>query len=278
MESGKDVMALPRGPGDGPALGHGPRRPLMTGVRSMDRFLGGFRPGQVTLLRGLHHAPTLLPRLLVLSVLDLDEDAVLVDGGNVADPFALSSVCRRLRVRPKDVLPRVHIARAFTSFQMSSILEDALPLAVEEHSPAVVAISCVDELYHDDNVKRDQATVLLGRALDRVRELTEAEELVTLLADLRHRPRRSVDRFSTLLDGRSHQEVALERRSRRTLRLRRRDGESVVLASPPPGQLTLDDFQVGGVSSIWGSGTSEVLAPLPTSVDGGPMPRRWRFG
>jgi hypothetical protein len=250
----------------------------MTGVRSIDRFLGGFHPGQVTLLRGLHHAPTLLPRLLVLSVLDLGEDAVLVDGGNVADPFALSSVCRRLRVRPKDVLPKVHIARAFTSFQMSSILEDALPLAVEEHSPAVVAVSCVDELYHDDNVKRDQATVLLGRALDRVRELTEAEDLVTLLADLRHRPRKAVDRFSTLLDDRAHQAVALERRSRRTLRLRRRDGEVALLASPPPGQLTLDEFQMGGVSALRGAGTGEVLAPLPTSVSGDPLPRRWRFG
>ena len=278
MVTGRDVMALPREPEAGLPLGPRGRRPLMTGVRSIDRFLGGLRPGQVTLLRGLHHAPTLLPRLLVLSVLDLDEDAVFVDGGNVADPFALSSVCRRLRVRPRDVLPRVHVARAFTSFQMSSILEDALPLAVEEHSPAVVAISCVDELYHDDNVKRDQATVLLGRALDRVRELTEAEELVTLLADLRHRPRKAVDRFSTLLDGRSHQAVALERKSRRTLRLRRRDGEAAVLASPPPGQLTLDEFQVGGVSSIWGAGTGEVTAPLPTSVDGSPMPRRWRFG
>ncbi len=278
MESGRDVMVLPREPVAGSTLGGRPRRPLMTGVRSIDRFLGGFHPGKVTLLRGLHHAPTLLPRLLALAVLDLDEDVVLVDGGNVADPFALSSDCRRLRVRPRDVLPRVHIARAFTSFQMSSILEDALPRAVEEHSPAVLAVTCVDELYHDDNVKRDQATVLLGRALDRLRELTEAEELVTLLADLRHRPRKTVDRFSTLLDGRAHEMVALERKSRRTLRLRRRDGDSAVLASPPPGQLTLDEFQVGGVSSIWGAGTGEVLAPLPTSVDGEPMPRRWRFG
>jgi len=278
LESGRDVMSRQREPTAGSALGARPRRPLMTGIRSIDRFLGGFAPGQVTLLRGLHHAPTLLPRLMVLAVLDLDEDVVLVDGGNVADPFALSSVCRRLRVRPRDVLPRVHIARAFTSFQMSSILEDALPRAMEEHSPAVLAVTCVDELYHDDNVKRDQATVLLGRALDRVRELTEEEELVTLLADLRHRPRKAVDRFSTLLDARAHEAVVLERKSRRTLQLRRRDGETAVLASPPPGQLTLDEFRVGGVSSIRGAATGEVLASLPTSVDGNPMPRRWRFG
>jgi hypothetical protein len=246
----------------------------MTGVRSIDRFLGGFAPGHVTLLRGLHHAPTLLPRLLVLAVLDLDEDVVLVDGGNVADPFGLSAICRRLRLRPKDVLPRVHIARAFTSFQMSSILEDALPRAVEEHSPAVVAITCVDELYHDDNVKRDQATVLLGRALDRVRDLTETEDLVTLLADLRLRPKKTMDRFSALLDGRAHETMALERRSRRSLRLRRGDGETAELASPPPGQLTLDEFLVGGISRGWEAATGEVLAPGPVE----PSEGVWRFG
>jgi len=226
----------------------------MTGIRSIDRFMGGFPPGQVTLLRGLHHAPTLLPRLLVLAVLELDEDVVMVDGGNVADPFRLSAICRRLRVRPRDVLSRVHIARAFTSFQMSAILEDALPTAVMEHSPGVLAITCVDELYHDDNVGRDQATVLLGRALDRVREVTEMSDLVTLLADLRPRPQRAMDRFSVLLDGRSHDTVALERRSRRSLWMRRRDGAAAVMASPPPGQLSLDDYLLAGVDGGWAHG------------------------
>jgi hypothetical protein len=261
-------------------LGTVHRRPLYTGVPSIDRFVGGFPPGQVTLLRGLHHAPTLLSRLLVLAVLEMDMDVVLVDGGNVADPFGLSAICRRLRVRPREVLPRVHIARAFTSFQMSSILEDALPTAIEEHSPGVLAVSCVDELYHDDNVGRDQATVLLGRALDRVRELTEAEDLVTILADLRLRPRRAMDRFSALLDGRAHEALALERRSRRTLRLRRRDGEAAVLASPPPGQLSLDEFQLGGISvRADGMGTVAVEATGSEMVAGaGPAPGGWRFG
>ncbi len=246
LQSLKDAVDAELDHGAVGHLGPAPRR-LYTGVGSMDRFTGGFASGQVTLLRGLHHAPTLLPRLLVLAVLRLDTDVVLVDGGNVADPFGLSAICRRLRVRPRDVLPRVHIARAFTSFQMSSILEDALPGAIMEHAPGVLAVSCVDELYHDDNVGRDQATVLLGRALDRVRELTEIAGLVTLLADLRLRPRRSMDRFSALLDDRAHQGYALERRSRRTLRMLRRDGEAAVLASPPPGQLTLDEFRVGGI-------------------------------
>ncbi len=273
LETDRETITVPRDHPGVPHLGPPSRRRLLTGIKSMDRFLGGFAPGQVTLLRGLHHAPTLLPRLLVLAVLDRGEDVVLVDGGNVADPFSLSAICRRLRVRPRDVLPRVHIARAFTSFQMSSILEDALPAAVEEHSPGVLAITCVDELYHDDNVGRDQATVLLGRALDRVREVTEREGLVTLLADLRLRPRKSMDRFSALLDARAHEAVTLERRSRRSLRLRRRDGRTAVLASPPPGQLSLDEFEVTG---IWNGGAP---SPLEEMEEGASVPtRRWRFG
>ncbi len=234
------------------ACGAPPQRRLYAGVRSIDRFLGGLRSGRVTLLRGLHHAPTLLPRLVVLSVIELGEDALFVDGGNVADPFRLSAVCRRLGARPEEVLPRVHIARAFTSFQMSSILGDALATAIEDHDPALLAVSCVDELYHDDNVGRDQATVLLGRALDHLRELTEERGLITVLADLRLRPRRVGDRFSALLDGRAHEALAFERRSRRTLRLRRRDGSVTVLASAPPGQLTLDDFRPGGLTDPLG--------------------------
>ena len=64
----------------------------------------------------------------------------------------------------------------------------------------------------------------------RLRDLTKTHGLVTLLADLRVRPRRTLDRFSTLLDDRAHEVVTLERRSRRSLRVRRRDGATATLA------------------------------------------------
>ena len=62
-------------------------------------------------------------------------------------------------------------------------------------------------------------------------------------------------------------------RSRRSLRLRRRDGGTAVLASPPPGQLSLDEFKLTG---IWNGGT---LSPVEGMEEGASVPtRRWRFG
>ncbi len=217
-------------------------RRLPTGVEALDRFMGPLLGGRVVLLRGLEHAPSIMPRIVVTAVLALGEDAVLVDGGNAADPFRLSAACRRLGARPEDVLPRVHVARAFTSFQMSAIVEDALPRAVEEHAPGLLAVLSVDELYHDDNVGRDQAAVLLGRAMDVVHSLAEDQGLIAVLGDLRAHRARPGDRFAAIVDARAHESVCLERRSARTLRLRRRDGSVALLAAAPPGQLTLDDF------------------------------------
>ena len=266
MESHGEVRPLPRPVGDlavpqavpvGGAAGApiaGPRRRLLTGVEALDRFMGPLVGGRVAMLRGLEHAPSLLPRIVVAAVLELGEDAVVVDGGNAADPYRLSAACRRLGARPEDVLSRVHVARAFTSFQMSAIVEGALPRAVDEHVPGLLAVLSVDELYHDDNVGRDQAAVLLGRAMDRVRSLAADRGLIAVLGDSRAHRARPGDRFAAVVDARVDQCVSLERRSARTLRLRRRDGAVALLAAAPPGQLTLDDFARAGPNGPQGRG------------------------
>jgi len=274
MESYGEVGLLPRpvvglagpqavavGGAAGGALA-GPRRRLLTGVEALDRFMGPLEGGRVAMLRGLGHAPSLLPRIVVAAVLELDEDAVVVDGGNAADPYRLSAACRRLGARPGDVLPRVHVARAFTSFQMSAIVEDSLPRAVEESDPGLLAVLSVDELYNDENVGRDQAAVLLGRAVDRVRSLAADRGLIAVLGDLRAHRARQGDRFAAIVDERVDQCVSLERRSARTLRLRRRDGAVALLAAAPPGQLTLDDFARAGPGVPHGHGA-------PAGLDGG---------
>ena len=274
MESYAEVGPLPRPVGDmavppavavGGAAGialAGPRRRLLTGVEALDRFMGPLVGGRVAMLRGLEQAPSLLPRIVVAAVLELGEDVVVVDGGNAADPYRLSAACRRLDARPEDVLPRVHVARAFTSFQMSAIVEDALPRAVDEHAPGLLAVLSVDELYHDDNVGRDQAAVLLGRAMDRVRSLAADRGLIVVLGDSRAHRARPGDRFAAVVDARVDQCVSLERRSVRTMRLRRRDGAVALLAAAPPGQLTLDDFARAGPDGPQGRG-------WPSGLEGG---------
>jgi hypothetical protein len=246
-------LAVPVGGAAGAPLAP-PRRRLLTGVEALDRFMGPLVGGRVAMLRGLEHAPSLLPRIVVAAVLELGEDAVVVDGGNAADPYRLSAACRRLGARPEDVLSRVHVARAFTSFQMSAIVEGALPRAVDEHVPGLLAVLSVDELYHDDNVGRDQAAVLLGRAMDRVRSLAADRGLIAVLGDSRAHRARPGDRFAAVVDARVDQCVSLERRSARTLRLRRRDGAVALLAAAPPGQLTLDDFARAGPNGPQGRG------------------------
>ena len=271
---GATVTTVPGPAADGAAgapPAHGlvaTRRSLLVGVPAIDRFMGPLVGGRVVLLRGLEHAPGLMPRIVVGAVLELGEDVVLVDGGNAADPYRLSAACRRLGARPEDVLPRVHVARAFTSFQMSAIIEDALPRAVEEHAPGLLAVLSVDELYNDENVGRDQAVVLLGRAMDCIRSLAEARGMVAVLGDSRAHRSRPGDRFGPIVDARVHDSVTFERRSRRTVRLRRRDGTTALLASAPPGQLTLDDFRYGGGTGLGGD-RGPVAGRAPPHLDGG---------
>ncbi|MBE0521474.1 MAG: hypothetical protein IBX39_04315 [Candidatus Methanoperedenaceae archaeon] len=50
-----------------------------------------------------------------------------MDGWNSFNPYALSRMAKSAGVAPKKILSRVHVARAFTEYQMTSLVEVKAP-------------------------------------------------------------------------------------------------------------------------------------------------------
>ncbi|RMG59651.1 MAG: hypothetical protein D6713_04965 [Deltaproteobacteria bacterium] len=96
---------------------------------------------------------------------------VVVDGGNMFDPYVLSRACRMVRVDPSRVFSRVFVARGFTCHQVERLVTSSLPRFVREHPPSVLVAMGILESFYDADVSFREASRLFGRVRSVLRGL-----------------------------------------------------------------------------------------------------------
>src|SRR5207245_9478521 len=117
--------------------------------------------------------------LCVRAVMEGDE-VVFVDGGNSVNPRGIAAIARRVGLARLDVLPKVHVGRAFTCHQMATILLEQLDEKVREVGAGLVVLSCLPELYLDEDVPLSEAHQLFLRSARALRHAAEESGAVVV--------------------------------------------------------------------------------------------------
>ena len=183
-----------------------------------------------------------LTTLLTVRAVMEGADVVFVDGGNSVDPHGMVALGKRVGLTRTDILPRVHVARAFTCHQMATLILESLDRKLEETGAGLVVLSCLPELYLDEDVELREAHQLFMRSMRAVRRTVDSRDVIGLvtnagLAKL-HR-RRSIRR--QLYEGVDR--VVRMAHGRGGVLITRSDADVSEWYRPvPPDQATLDDF------------------------------------
>jgi hypothetical protein len=104
-------------------------------------------------------------------------DAIVLDGANRFDPYMVSSFAKRSMLSPENLLKRIRIARAFTCFQMATLVEERLtslvrhegPMTVQ-YKPWVILLGPITT-FLDEDVPEREIRPLFERALRKVEEM-----------------------------------------------------------------------------------------------------------
>jgi hypothetical protein len=218
---------------------------VVTTIRRIDAFLGGFSPASVSLLASQSEFLfNLVARVIVSTISTTERDVIYVDGGNSLDPYLLTAACRLFRLDADSVLRRVQVARAFTVFQLDTLITQNLERILAQHKPKLVLVSCLSELFLDRDVNWFEAKTLFETDFLKLKKLTERYEVTTLVTNFGRE--RSIHRFE--LDRKLRKWLPPERRvsikvpSRNKLRLVKGNGEFMDYFPLPAYQWTLDDF------------------------------------
>jgi len=196
--------------------------PLAFGLDNIDKLFPGFVFGDFGVLYGLPACLSLSLLLCVRCQLSvehggLDSSVVFVDGGNTFDLYEVSYVAQRYGLDPKAVLERVFISRAFTAYQLTSLIIDRLKSAVDKFGAKLVVVSNVVGLYLDRDVPKTEAKDVFNKLTIFLSRFAADNRLIVVAT---HFTRRSSARsmfFESALLGRANV-VARVRDSHRVLR------------------------------------------------------------
>lgn len=218
-------------------------RILETSVAPLDELIGGFKSSQVTVFDSDNgYASSLLHLLCVRAISEFDEEVVWIDGGNAVDPYSISSLCKRLRFDKKDILSRVNISRAFTAYQLVSLIDERLEEEVKKSAPAMIIISSLTDLFLDKDMKWMESYQLLRRCSEDLWRITKEYETITLVTD--HTPGyiRSNPRMTALLYDSSDRVVQMRTKKDGLLVRLPREDRSLLFSPVHWNQTTLDEF------------------------------------
>jgi hypothetical protein len=106
-------------------------------------------------------------------------DVIVLDGANRFDPYVVSFFARKSWIPPEGLLKKIRIARAFTCYQMATLMGEKLAslfdrerLSANMQKPWVILLGPITT-FLDEDVPEREAGSLLERSLKRVDALAE---------------------------------------------------------------------------------------------------------
>ena len=164
---------------------------LSFGDEELDKFCEGLCLGRVILLHGSWKCLATSELLCVRTQLSphqggFDSDAIFIDGGNTFDPYLITQYAEQFSSDRDRVLDRIFVARAFTCHQLTTLITQTLPDAIQRRAKLTV-ISDMIELYHDHYQRSVQSFDLFKIALNSIVSTARAEKAIILVTSLDER-------------------------------------------------------------------------------------------
>lgn len=128
----------------------------------VDELFPGFSPGEFAVLYGSPSVTSLTSLLCVRAQLPvqlggLGSSVVFVEGGNTFRLYNIARLAQMHQLDPEKVLSNIFISRAFTAYQLTSLLMEKLEETIKTYDAKVVIISDLAGFFLDGKVPPEEA-------------------------------------------------------------------------------------------------------------------------
>jgi len=148
--------------------------------------IGGLKPHDLVVLYGSRHTLKLSHFLAVRAQLPLHEyglnsNVLFIDAGCSFNSHEVSSLTQTSKLLPRDALEGIRLSRAFTVYQLSSLIYGWLPDAIRDHDARLAIISAPLNLFADLDIPREELVTSFNRLSRFLSTLAAKEEAVILV-------------------------------------------------------------------------------------------------
>ncbi|MBI0583646.1 MAG: hypothetical protein ISF22_05395 [Methanomassiliicoccus sp.] len=223
--------------------GMGHQEAVRTSIPTLDAFFGGLRPGTLTLIDSSDRMLFDLTHILCVNgVSTLGRDVVWVDGGNSVNPYELGRICRRFGLDRSEILDSINVARAFTAYQLVSLIDERLEDEVRRTGAGMVIVSCLPDMFQDQEMRWSESYRLIQRCVERLRDITRESGTATLITNYGLMKLLQRKRLKDLIYGTVDDIVRIENASRCVRISLPNRQESMLYHAVPHNQTTLEEF------------------------------------
>jgi RecA/RadA recombinase len=137
-------------------------------MRNVSDLFPGFALGDFAVIYGSSSAVSLTSLLCVRAQLPtqlggLSSSVVFIDGGNTFRLYHISRLAQIHHLNPKQALEKIHLSRAFTAYQMTSLVMERLIDIVDKFNAKLVVISDIAGLFMDKDIPDEEARHVFGQ-------------------------------------------------------------------------------------------------------------------
>lgn len=151
----------------------------------VDDLFQGFAPGDFAALYGSPSVTSLTSLLCIRAQLPvqlggLGSNVVFIDGGNTFRLYKIARLAQVHQLNPKQVLERIFIARAFTAYQLTSLILDKLEETVKTYNTKIVVISDIAGLFLDDDVPQEEAQRVYSQIMSYLSSFAKKHQIIII--------------------------------------------------------------------------------------------------
>jgi hypothetical protein len=224
-------------------------QPLLSlNMPGVDELFPGFAPGDFAVLYGSPSVISLTSLLCIRAQLPpqlggLGSNVVFIDGGNTFRLYKIARLAQLHQLDPREVLERVFISRAFTAYQLTSLILDKLEENVKKYDAKVVVISDIAGFFLDNDVAAEEAQSVYSQIVTYLESFAQKHQIVVVATYLPYQESRRNGLLQELTRARANTVLAFSKTAyTRKVTLEKHPFFMLGTAETPSRNLTLTDF------------------------------------
>ena len=151
----------------------------------VDELFPGFAPGDFAVLYGSPSVISLTSLLCIRAQLPvqlggLGSNVVFIDGGNTFRLYKIARLAQLHQLNPRQVLERIFISRAFTAYQLTSLILDKLEETIKNCNAKLVVISDIAGFFLDNDVPHEEAQRIYSQIISYLSSFARKHQIILI--------------------------------------------------------------------------------------------------
>jgi Rad51 len=214
----------------------------------VDELFPGFAPGDFAVLYGSPSVISLTSLLCIRAQLPaqlggLGSNVVFIDGGNTFRLYKIARLAQLHQLNPREVLDRIFISRAFTAYQLTSLILDKLEETIQKYNAKLVVISDIAGFFLDNDIPHEEAQRVYSQIISYLSSFAKKHQIIIIATYLPYSDNKRSSLFQEITCSKANAVLSFSQTMyTRDVALEKHPFFVLGTAELPSENLTLTDF------------------------------------